>query len=105
MVLAWRFVGAIIEINLGWWASATRNLAVPSLTGVDMFFVLSGYFITRILFVRAIARSWLFLRERNTPDLPNLLSAGRNCVAQYVIRSATFFCNAGFSRLALLPLV
>lgn len=52
MVLAWHFVGAIIETDLGWWASAIRNIAILGRTGVDMFFVLSGYLITRILLAR-----------------------------------------------------
>lgn len=81
MVLAWHFVGAIIETDLGWWASAIRNIVIIGRTGVDLFFVLSGYLITRILLARTQRDSAFlanFLRQTDTPDFSTLLSAGRS---------------------------
>lgn len=49
MVLLWHFVGAMIDQGLGYYARLLYALTIFGRTGVDLFFVLSGFLITGIL--------------------------------------------------------
>ena len=49
MVLLWHFVGAIISPDLGMLSKIASNVFVFGRTGVDLFFVLSGFLIVGIL--------------------------------------------------------
>lgn len=52
MVLVWHFVGALIDQGLGEWTKLLYALTIFGRTGVDLFFVLSGFLITGILLDR-----------------------------------------------------
>ncbi len=62
MVLVWHFVGALIDQSLGGWAKLLYSVTIFGRTGVDLFFVLSGFLITGILLDRKRAPSG-FLRS------------------------------------------
>lgn len=52
MVLVWHFVGAMIDPQLGSWTKIVYHLTILGRTGVDLFFVLSGFLITGIILDR-----------------------------------------------------
>jgi peptidoglycan/LPS O-acetylase OafA/YrhL len=52
MVLVWHFTGALIDQSLGGWTKLLYSLTIFGRTGVDLFFVLSGFLITGILLDR-----------------------------------------------------
>lgn len=62
MVLIWHFLGAIIDPQLGSWTKIIYHLSILGRTGVDLFFVLSGFLITGIIL------------DRQKPSGPFLLS-------------------------------
>lgn len=49
MVLVWHFVGVMVRRDYGWWADALHGYTIFGRTGVDLFFVLSGFLIIGIL--------------------------------------------------------
>jgi peptidoglycan/LPS O-acetylase OafA/YrhL len=49
MVLVWHFLGVMLAPELGYWAKALRHVLIFGRTGVDLFFVLSGFLIIGIL--------------------------------------------------------
>ncbi|SEO33330.1 Peptidoglycan/LPS O-acetylase OafA/YrhL, contains acyltransferase and SGNH-hydrolase domains [Rhodopseudomonas pseudopalustris] len=49
MVLVWHFTGSLLDPALGWIASTTYAATIFGRTGVDLFFVLSGFLIVGIL--------------------------------------------------------
>jgi peptidoglycan/LPS O-acetylase OafA/YrhL len=52
MVLIWHFVGGLVDQNLGNWNRLLYDITIFGRTGVDLFFVLSGFLITGILLDR-----------------------------------------------------
>lgn len=61
-VLLWHFVGAMIDTNLGAWTKVVYHTTILGRTGVDLFFVLSGFLITGIILERKQA-PFQFLRN------------------------------------------
>lgn len=62
MVLVWHFVGALVDQGLGGWAKLLYGTTIFGRTGVDLFFVLSGFLIAGILLDRRSSPSH-FLRS------------------------------------------
>jgi peptidoglycan/LPS O-acetylase OafA/YrhL len=51
-VLTWHFIGAMLDPSLGTWTRGIYHLTILGRTGVDLFFVLSGFLITGIILDR-----------------------------------------------------
>jgi peptidoglycan/LPS O-acetylase OafA/YrhL len=51
-VLVWHFVGAMLDPSLGAWTKILYHTTILGRTGVDLFFVLSGFLITGIILDR-----------------------------------------------------
>ena len=76
MVLAWHYLGATIDPTLGLWAKGIARTLILGRTGVDLFFVLSGFLITGIVLDRrrkAIAFLGSFYLRRALRILPAYL--------------------------------
>ena len=76
MVLLWHFLGAILAPDLGQWAQAIRQVLIFGRTGVDLFFVLSGFLIIGILVdrKRSISRFSTFYMRRLLRIVPPYLA-------------------------------
>ena len=73
MVLAWHFVGVMVDPGAAPWEFATYHALRLGRTGVDLFFVLSGFLITGIVLDRQRpARQFLlsFYLRRSLRVLP-----------------------------------
>lgn len=55
IVLVWHFVGAMMDPSLGAWTKAIYHTTILGRTGVDLFFVLSGFLITGIILDRKLS--------------------------------------------------
>lgn len=77
MVLAWHFVGVMVNPAAGAWSFAAYNTLRLGRTGVDLFFVLSGFLITGIVLDRTRSMTHFlacFYARRSLRILPPYLA-------------------------------